>query len=552
VNYNYVTQQNFAFVVADLWPASTNNSNTFYFYLNNQLVDSATTYAIIKLHKLGLNTVCTRLIGPNCNLEQCQEFNFTPPAIPNPCEVTFSKTYYGWFKESVRFFINKPSASYLWNFGDGNTSTAAEPTHTYTQDGIYEVCLTTQYGSCNFNYCDTVRINTDQACKNAFRSQIISRNTLDLSVSMPQVLLNPPASILWNFGDGQSSNQIRAFHYYENPGQYNVCMNLEIPERCSVMECRNINLQNYTSRLSGQIENHFQIPEVASSKIVLYEYVFDYNYYAQIIPQNFSYAVIARDTVHPLANGNFVFDSIPQGFYGLKLIPSEFQMSQNWVPSYGEFTPFWIQSQFRNGFLIQENMTANITAVRSENFNANGTGTIGGHLIEGPFRMSADHFDDAGLLLFYNNRLVNYRNIADSESFLYENLPFGIYTLVVDKTGFATQMKSIVLTPEQPNASVSINFYELPPYALQTENINVESAIEIFPNPTTNHIVMLWPNRVSNITIDFISSDGRILKTVQTQAAEMMTFDVSFVPSGLFFLRITDPYGTHVKKLIKN
>lgn len=46
-----------------------------------------------------------------------------------------------------------PSA-YLWEFGDGNTSTDANPTHTYASDNTYEVCLTIT------NEC-----GTDRTCK---------------------------------------------------------------------------------------------------------------------------------------------------------------------------------------------------------------------------------------------------------------------------------------------------------------------------------------------------------------------------------------------------
>ncbi|HRO76568.1 MAG TPA: PKD domain-containing protein [Crocinitomicaceae bacterium] len=34
------------------------------------------------------------------------------------------------------------AVSYAWNFGDGNTSTSENPTHTYATDGTYNVCLT--------------------------------------------------------------------------------------------------------------------------------------------------------------------------------------------------------------------------------------------------------------------------------------------------------------------------------------------------------------------------------------------------------------------------
>jgi PKD repeat protein len=37
---------------------------------------------------------------------------------------------------------SKDAVSYSWDFGDGNTSTEENPTHTYAAEGIYEVVLT--------------------------------------------------------------------------------------------------------------------------------------------------------------------------------------------------------------------------------------------------------------------------------------------------------------------------------------------------------------------------------------------------------------------------
>jgi PKD repeat protein len=38
--------------------------------------------------------------------------------------------------------LSKDAVSYSWNFGDGNTSTAVNPVHTYAAEGVYEVVLT--------------------------------------------------------------------------------------------------------------------------------------------------------------------------------------------------------------------------------------------------------------------------------------------------------------------------------------------------------------------------------------------------------------------------
>ena len=57
--------------------------------------------------------------------------NFTgaPGTGPAPHMVSFNDATLG------------TATSWLWDFGDGNTSTAQNPTHTYTTPGTYSVAL---------------------------------------------------------------------------------------------------------------------------------------------------------------------------------------------------------------------------------------------------------------------------------------------------------------------------------------------------------------------------------------------------------------------------
>jgi len=62
---------------------------------------------------------------------------------PRACDANF------YFKpgnalHSLYFFSapNPPSTVYLWNFGDGSTSTDPNPFHQYAAAGTYKVCLT--------------------------------------------------------------------------------------------------------------------------------------------------------------------------------------------------------------------------------------------------------------------------------------------------------------------------------------------------------------------------------------------------------------------------
>lgn len=57
--------------------------------------------------------------------------------------------------------------SYLWDFGDGNTSTLKNPDHFYTSGGPYTVCLTiTTAEGCSNKWCDLITVNYPNSCNN--------------------------------------------------------------------------------------------------------------------------------------------------------------------------------------------------------------------------------------------------------------------------------------------------------------------------------------------------------------------------------------------------
>jgi len=54
----------------------------------------------------------------------------------------------------------RPNSTYLWNFGDGNSSTSITPTHTYANFGSYLVCLTVSDSLCTSMFCDSVGMDS--------------------------------------------------------------------------------------------------------------------------------------------------------------------------------------------------------------------------------------------------------------------------------------------------------------------------------------------------------------------------------------------------------
>jgi PKD repeat protein len=65
---------------------------------------------------------------------------------------------------TIQFLNNSSNATtYAWDFGDGNTSTAANPSHTYGVGGNYTVTLTASNGNCSTTHSlDILNVSTEE------------------------------------------------------------------------------------------------------------------------------------------------------------------------------------------------------------------------------------------------------------------------------------------------------------------------------------------------------------------------------------------------------
>jgi PKD repeat protein len=107
---------------------------------------------------------------------------------------------------------------WLWTFGDGASSTLPNPTHTYSTNGLFEVCLQAS-GLCgDGQICQTVNVNC-QAPQAVFGSQADG-----LTVAFQDQSLFSPNQWFWTFGDATASTEQNPVHVFENPGTYFICL----------------------------------------------------------------------------------------------------------------------------------------------------------------------------------------------------------------------------------------------------------------------------------------------------------------------------------------
>jgi PKD repeat protein len=120
------------------------------------------------------------------------------------------------------------ATAWQWDFGDGNTSTLQNPTHTFYEFPEKEVKLIVE----NENGC---KVSSKQVMSFIFsasfeadKNEICQDDIVQFSA-----ISDDAVSWLWDFGDGKSSTERNPLHQYENSGIFNVQLIAENNSGCA-------------------------------------------------------------------------------------------------------------------------------------------------------------------------------------------------------------------------------------------------------------------------------------------------------------------------------
>ncbi|MBP5502991.1 MAG: PKD domain-containing protein [Bacteroidales bacterium] len=126
--------------------------------------------------------------------------------------------------------ISINSDSCIWNFGDGTTSKSPMPTHTFEGSGDYDVTLTA-YGDCGAATTTTKTIHVFAQPSAAFAQ---NADTLYEGQELRLASESDGAAYyLWNFGDGQKSDEKNPLHVYQFGGTFDVSLIVTSPNSCT-------------------------------------------------------------------------------------------------------------------------------------------------------------------------------------------------------------------------------------------------------------------------------------------------------------------------------
>ena len=140
-----------------------------------------------------------------CAVVQCDKFTFDATASYDP---------------------NNEKLSYLWDFGDGTTSTEPVVTHVYDKAGQYTVTLTVKDTS--GLPCDTgvktqvINVNKTPVPSFIGPESVCSGDTVTFDASATTDDNTENLTYAWDFGDGTTGEGKVVSKTYEKGGTYNV------------------------------------------------------------------------------------------------------------------------------------------------------------------------------------------------------------------------------------------------------------------------------------------------------------------------------------------
>jgi len=179
-------------------------------------------------------------------------------ANPNyGCEPPFSTTF-------INYTNGNGNLSFLWDFGDGDSSTLVSPTHTYNDFGTFAVSLTaTDSNTCSNSYSfDAVKVEATNASFFATQFNDTIHDNDTICQGMVSFFNTTPGNLmkLWSLGDGTSAFGDTVINFYYQPGNYTITLIAGIYSPCPDTTYLHITVDNVNAQFAADTLYTCEVP----------------------------------------------------------------------------------------------------------------------------------------------------------------------------------------------------------------------------------------------------------------------------------------------------
>lgn len=221
-------------------PVAGSGGNVYIFHLNLSGCDTGISVPAFTLTPNNCNTPfwtgTTTL--PACDTGPCTTSLTVNPSIPQPGQavtITASGTGSNISPSSVVLYENAAPIAY----STGNSVTWTAPGNGNPPGTGYDLCVAAHYPGCVNVACENVIVIDNPACIGHYFDALhtLNGNTLDYNAYYWGNASSGAATILWDFGDGNTSSQFTGTHTYLTGGTYTVCGTITWSNGCTITDC---------------------------------------------------------------------------------------------------------------------------------------------------------------------------------------------------------------------------------------------------------------------------------------------------------------------------
>jgi len=182
-----------------------------------------------------------------------------------------------------------PPFTFLWDFGDGNTSNLQNTTHNYTTAGVYIVTLNVTDSTGNYSICTTTCTvydvsNQPPYCDFAWHPLYPKVGELVKFTDLSHDWDGNIVSWKWDFGNGDTDNYRNPSTRYDEAGRYTVTLTVKDDDGD---KCTRSNIITVYEEIPPEVEGHtlavyvgYLDNPISNAKVTIYdEYgLVDYGY----------------------------------------------------------------------------------------------------------------------------------------------------------------------------------------------------------------------------------------------------------------------------------
>jgi len=417
---------------------------------------------------------------------------------------------------------------FIWEFGDGTTSTQKDPIHYFPENGTYIVKLSISNEYTSDQMSQTILIEVADISMN-IQYVLDTHHIIPNTFRFRSEIEGHYDYIHWDFGEGLITNVEDTIHSYsEQDTDYQVSVTAKYFFNDTSIISKTSSIGLTTSEyfdMGGQIffgDSLMNNPESTGDEGIAYLYRMDHG------------NPIPIDTNYFVNLGYYWFAQKLKAHY---IVKAEFTNNSihasSFAPTYVGNTTHWDDAEIINLTTNKYREDIDMVELSAEK---QGTALLNGSVFD---ILDIQNTKEYPLVFLYDTEenLFSFNKVTENGDYSFQNVSRGHYIVSADLTGVHMRSQLVFIDGKSHSE-------------LKSSLISSES--QLFPNPALQYSILQYVNNsyAKVVYLQWINSNGQLMKEESFTSEEGLNYyhlDLTDMPKGVLLLKVVDEQSKIIK-----